>query len=96
MTALCTIYKTRKHPDLYLFVRQQDDLTLVPEALLAHFGTPEKVTTLALTRTRKLAQANAAEVLAALDERGYYLQLPPPRGDEMAAMAARNVKLTRP
>ncbi len=95
MNVLCTIYKTRKHPDLYLFVRQQDDLTPVPEALLAHFGTPEKVTALALSPARKLARGNTIEVLAALAERGYYLQLPPPRGDEMAALAARNAKLPR-
>lgn len=96
MNVRCIIYKTRKHPDLYLFVRQQDDLTPVPEALLAHFGKPEKVTTLTLTATRKLAQANAADVLAALAARGYYLQLPAQRGGEMAAIAARNAKLPHP
>ncbi|MGK2913185.1 MAG: YcgL domain-containing protein [Porticoccaceae bacterium] len=92
---LCTIYRSRKQADLYLFVRQNDGLTLVPQELLARFGEPEQVVVLALTPERRLARRNATEVLAALTSKGYYLQMPPTSDGLMASIGARNEKLPR-
>ena len=77
MTLLCTIYKGSREPELYLYVDRVDGLTRVPDELLERFGNLAEVMTIKLTPQRKLARANAAQVLAAIAERGYYLQLPP-------------------
>jgi hypothetical protein len=62
-----------------LYVSLQDDLKRVPEVLLETFGRPELVTKLIITEDRKLARAEASKVLAAIAEKGFYLQLPPPK-----------------
>ncbi len=77
MTMLCTIYKGSREPELYLYVDRVDGLARVPDELLARFGTISEVMTIKLTPQRKLARAGAPQVLAAIAEKGYYLQLPP-------------------
>lgn len=77
MTLLCTIYKGSREPELYLYVDRVDGLARVPDELLARFGTLSEVMTLRLTPQRRLARAQASQVLAAIAECGYYLQLPP-------------------
>lgn len=77
MTVLCTIYKGSREAELYLYVDRVDGLARVPEELLARFGTVSEVMTIKLTPQRKLARASAPQVLAAIAEKGYYLQLPP-------------------
>jgi hypothetical protein len=76
---LCNIYKSRRKEETYLYVSLQDDLKRVPEVLLETFGRPELVTKLIITEDRKLARAEASKVLAAIAEKGFYLQLPPPK-----------------
>lgn len=93
MKVLCNIYKSLARSDYYLFVKQDEDLSRVPDALLEHFGRHELAVTLALTPHRKLALASAPEVLEALDEKGYYLQLPPPQDAYMQDVRGKNEKL---
>ncbi|MCH8537114.1 MAG: YcgL domain-containing protein [Alkalimonas sp.] len=81
---LCTVYKSPKKEQTYLFMKQRDDFSAVPENLLQTFGTPELVTILDLNRRTSLAQSDLTKVRAALDEQGYYLQLPPPVEDLLA------------
>ena len=89
MTApLIRIYRSTKEADLYLYVDSTDDLTRVPEELLRRFGKAELAMTLPLTPERKLARANAAKVLKAVKEQGFYLQLPPGSLSTEAAMQA--------
>ena len=76
---LCNIYKRRRKEETYLYVSMKDDLAKVPEALLETFGRPELVTKLIITEERKLARAEASKVLASIEEKGFYLQLPPPK-----------------
>lgn len=76
---LCNIYKSRRKEETYLYVSLKDDLSRVPEALLETFGRPELVTKLLITPERKLARAEADKVLASIEEKGFYLQLPPPK-----------------
>lgn len=92
---LCNVYRSRSKSDLYLFVHHQRGLATVPDQLLAHFGKPEQVMTLALSPQSRLARAKAADVLAALAHQGYYLQMPPSPDVGMAAINARNEKLPR-
>lgn len=77
MTLICTIYKGTREPEMYLYVDRIEGLARVPEELLKRFGTTSEVMTIKLTPTRKLARANAEQVLASIAEKGYYLQLPP-------------------
>ena len=52
-------------------------MSRVPDSLLGYFGKHELAMTLVLTEDKKLALVNAKEVLESLEDKGYYLQLPP-------------------
>lgn len=75
---LLKVYKSERMQYSYLYVDAFKDLTSVPEALLQGFGEPAFVMSLKLSPERKLALANAGDVLAAVEEQGFYLQMPPP------------------
>jgi uncharacterized protein YcgL (UPF0745 family) len=77
MMLICTVYKSSREPELFLYVARAEGLSRVPEELLKRIGTALEVLTLKLTPDRKLARAKAPQVLAAIAEKGYYLQLPP-------------------
>lgn len=76
----CVVYKSLKQFDYFLFVRKEDGLSRVPDGLKQILGTLEKVIDLELHETRSLAQANVVDVMRQLEERGYYLQMPPQNG----------------
>lgn len=77
---LCSVYRSARQVELYLYVRRQDGLSRVPAALLQSFGTATEVLTFALHAERPLARARASEVLQALQDQGFYLQVPPELG----------------
>lgn len=79
MKRLCNIYRSAKVAEMYLYVDLRDGLAKVPESLLAQFGPPQLVTKLALSPERKLARADVNKVIESIDEKGFYLQMPPPR-----------------
>ncbi|MBV1932259.1 MAG: YcgL domain-containing protein [Porticoccaceae bacterium] len=94
MKVLCTVYKSLAKSDYYLFVKKDGDVAQVPEALLSYFGKYELAMTLVLRPDRRLAMVSAEEVLQALDEKGYYLQLPPGKNDTyMQDVRDKNEKL---
>lgn len=83
MTSLVSIYKSPKRAEMYLYLYNCASVEkTVPEALLRAFGKPKHVFNLLLTPTKKLARADTASVLKALNDTGYYLQLPPPEQDD--------------
>jgi uncharacterized protein YcgL (UPF0745 family) len=88
---LIKIYKSQRKPDSYLYVDFSEDLSRVPETLLNQFGEPELTLSLSLNPSRKLAQADAGEVLSNIETNGYYLQMPPTDGgvDEVIRRAAK-------
>ncbi|MEK7322921.1 MAG: YcgL domain-containing protein [Pseudomonadota bacterium] len=73
----CTIYKSAKKDDTYLYVEKEGDFSRVPDSLLQLLGGLEQVMELELTPLRKLARADVEQVRAQLREQGYYLQMPP-------------------
>ncbi len=91
----CRVYRSPRRAEMYLYVTAARDLEPVPEDLLTRFGVPELALQLELGAARRLARADTGEVLAALHERGWYLQLPPSSDAIAAAVAARNDKLPR-
>lgn len=76
---LVQVFRSSRREGTYLFVDLKEGLARVPEALLLQFGRPEPALRLNLTPERKLAQADAPTVLEAIAERGFYLQVPPPK-----------------
>lgn len=92
---LCNVYKSSREADLYLYVAREEGTARVPDPLLLRFGEPLLVLTLEISAQRKLAQADAGKVLAAIADSGYYLQLPPRSDGYMRELRARNDKLPR-
>lgn len=90
---ICKVYRSPRREGMYLYVAADDGLEMVPESLLQRFGTPEEAMTLHITPHKKLARAEASDVLQQIEDAGFYLQVPPPPGAEMQAI--RNDKLPR-
>ena len=86
MKKLCSIYRSSRVDQMYLYVDRGEDLARVPETLLARFGRPELAMTLALYPGRKLARADAGEVPDAIERQGFYLQMPPTEADAAAEL----------
>jgi uncharacterized protein YcgL (UPF0745 family) len=76
----CVVYKSLRQFDYYLFVKKDEDLERVPEALKTLLGNLEVVTEVELHDRRKLAQADVIEVMMQIEAEGYYLQMPPRQG----------------
>ncbi len=68
---------------MYLYVDKREVLTRVPDELLEMFGQPVHVMDMPLTAEKKLARADTAKVIAGINEKGFYLQLPPKKEDYM-------------
>lgn len=79
---LVQVFRSARREGHYLFVDVTEGLARVPEPLLLHFGRPEPALRLNLNPARRLAQADAAAVLDAIAEQGFYLQMPPQSGGE--------------
>ncbi|RLM26843.1 hypothetical protein BIY29_04310 [Brenneria alni] len=74
----CVIYRSSKRDQTYLYVEKKDDFSRVPEELMKSFGTPHLAMLLPLDGSKKLASADIEKVKQALEEQGFYLQVPPP------------------
>ena len=86
---LIQVFKGSRKAEAYLYVDKARGLADVPEVLLAQFGEPEPVMSLMLDPARKLARADAAEVLATIEAQGYYLQMPPTASELLAREGSR-------
>ena len=74
---LVEVFKATRREETYLYVERERGLQDIPEELLSQFGELVSVLSLQLTPEKKLARADAAEVLAQISDKGFYLQLPP-------------------
>ena len=74
---LCQIYKSPRQEEMFLYVDRARGLDVVPQELLAGFGTPQSIMMMIMTPERTLARVDTARVIEALKEKGYYLQMPP-------------------
>lgn len=92
---LVDIFRSPREEGLYLYVDREQGLAPVPDALLVRFGKPSHAMTLLLEPGRKLARAEALQVLQSIESQGYYLQLPPLPDQDMFALRAQNHKLAR-
>lgn len=74
---LCFIYKSLKKEELYLYVDKKDDFSALPENLFNSFGPLQFVMELQLSAQRKLAREDVGKVIASLENKGFYVQMPP-------------------
>ncbi|GAB3482972.1 YcgL domain-containing protein [Marinomonas epiphytica] len=75
------VFRSSKHDEMYLYVEKSIGLKEVPEELMVRFGKGISAMTMLLTKEKKLARANAAEIVKSIREKGFYLQLPPAKED---------------
>jgi uncharacterized protein YcgL (UPF0745 family) len=78
---ICSIYRSPRRNEMYLYVLKSDALERVPDELLAAFGKPLHAFNLVLSPERALAREDIHTVLANLDKQGYHLQMPPAEDD---------------
>lgn len=74
---LCDVYKSPKKEGAYLYVNRKEQFERVPELLLETFGKPELALILVLTEDKVLARVDAKQLIEALKDPGFYLQMPP-------------------
>ena len=77
MKCICSIYRSPRKNEMYLYVLKSDALERVPVELLTAFGKPQHAFDLVLTPERALAREDIHTVLANLEKQGYHLQMPP-------------------
>lgn len=73
----CFIYKSLKKDQLYIYLRKKDDFSSMPEDLFQSLGRLQFVMELQLTPERKLAKEDAIKVMEQLENKGFYIQMPP-------------------
>ena len=71
------IYKTARRSETFLFLPAGVKPDAWPDGLADAFQPVEHLMSLTLTDRQPLAAQPASEVMAAIIERGYFLQLPP-------------------
>lgn len=81
---LCRIYKGSRREACYLYVDHANDVAPVPAELMDSLGELSVVMELQLSPERRLARADASQVLALIREQGYFLQMPP--GEEQSVV----------
>lgn len=78
---LCSIYKSSKKDEMYLYVahvgNQDDPLEVVPEMIRQAFGRATFVMNLQLHAERKLARVNVLHVIDSIETKGFFIQMPP-------------------
>lgn len=87
---LCTVYRSLKKADTYLYVEKNGDFDKVPEQLRTLLGKLTLVMTLDLDKRATLGQADLTKVKQELTDNGFYLQLPPPTENMLDELKQQN------
>ena len=77
MKRIVAIFASCRREGMYLYMDRDCSWDDLPETLRQAFGPPRPAITLVLTPERRLSRVSAAEVIAAIDDKGFYLQMPP-------------------
>ncbi|MDP2229001.1 MAG: YcgL domain-containing protein [Moraxellaceae bacterium] len=78
---LCSVYRSSKKDGMYLYVPKADGLRNIPPALLDIFGAPLHVMDMPLKPGRDLARISGEQLRTEITEKGFHLQMPPPKED---------------
>ena len=95
MQKICDIYKSSLVDDLYIFIEKQAGLDDVPGALMDKFGVPVHVMTMLITPDKSMARVSGEQILSAINDNGFYLQLPKQLDEDLRVIADKNAKLTK-
>ncbi|MGO1460945.1 MAG: YcgL domain-containing protein [Marinobacter sp.] len=71
-----SVFRSSKKSDTYIFVRRGQAWEELPESLKAVFGSPVHSMDLIMTPERKLARTTGEQVLMAIEEKDFFLQMP--------------------
>ena len=77
MKIKCEVYRCVKKADTYLYLKNGMDLENLPIELSGLLGELTPFLKLELSESSKLARVETNDVMLALTDQGYYLQLPP-------------------
>ncbi|MCK4710351.1 MAG: YcgL domain-containing protein [Gammaproteobacteria bacterium] len=87
----CYIYRCAAKNDMYIFLKEQDDFSVVPKHIMKSIGETEFTMEIEMTAERKLAKEDPKTVLSNLDEHGFHLQLPSDKSiEEVMTEIAKN------
>ena len=89
---MCDIYRCAKKEGMYIYTEKGTSLDKLPEALKQRTGRLELAMSLMLTPEKKLAHARAEDVMTAIDNQGFYLQMPPAQANLESGHAINQVK----
>lgn len=73
----CFVYASRRKPDTYVWLCQQDGFDVLPVSLQTLLGELRFVLEVELHPERRLPTEDTAQVIANLRAQGWHLQLPP-------------------
>ena len=90
---LCSVYKSPKKSEMYVYIEKRKGVQSIPEELLTFFGAPVHVFDMLLTEDKKLARVDADKVLFDISDKGYFLQMPPVEENYMPGVVEFNKKL---
>lgn len=71
-----SVFRSSKKADTYLYVRRGQIWDDLPESLRGIFGAPVHAMDLVMTPDRKLARTDGKQVLDAIADKNFYLQMP--------------------
>ena len=72
----CFIYRCSRKDDLYIYLAEKDDFSMVPVEIMRGLGVTEFSMELEITPDSKLAREDASVVINNLEDKGFHLQLP--------------------
>ena len=73
----CNIYKGKRKQDHYLFISNDKTLDEIPQDIRQILGDLELVMSLDLLPTTTLAQSDPEVVMNMINDKGFYIQIPP-------------------
>ncbi|HLT14056.1 MAG TPA: YcgL domain-containing protein [Marinobacter sp.] len=71
-----SVFRSSKKSDTYIYVRRGQSWDELPEALRSIFGQPVHAMDLLLTPDKKLSRTTGKEVIEAVADKGFFLQMP--------------------
>ncbi|WP_404362290.1 YcgL domain-containing protein [Marinobacter sp.] len=71
-----SVFRSSKNSDTYAYVRRGQVWDELPETLQSAFGKPVHAMDLIMTPERKLAKVSGDKLLSAIEDQGFYLQMP--------------------
>lgn len=86
------VYKSSRKPRTYLYVREKDVFSCVPDGLLSAFGEPKFLMMFALHRHPNLPKITPQELEAALADKGYFLRIDLQQEEENLLNVERRLK----